>query len=129
MKCGHLIYFQEMVKGQLIFTFDSTKKARFGILPRYAKSDHLIRWFELPNCFIFHNGDSLVFWKLSGFSMTSHSRKYPSYAWNSLCSHYNYFILPPKEAYLMLDMHGSEEGKEPTWTSIRQIKWKQVWII
>ncbi|ONK59741.1 uncharacterized protein A4U43_C08F10000 [Asparagus officinalis] len=49
---------KEMVKGQLIFTFDSTKKARFGILPRYAKSDTLIRWFELPNCFIFHNANA-----------------------------------------------------------------------
>lgn len=47
-----------MVKGKLIFTFDDTVKARFGVLPRYAKDDHDIRWFELPNCFIFHNGNS-----------------------------------------------------------------------
>lgn len=46
------------MKGKLIFSFDPTKKARFGILPRYEKDDKLIRWFELPNCFIFHNGDS-----------------------------------------------------------------------
>ena len=39
------------------FTFDATKRARFGILPRYAKDELQIRWFELPNCFIFHNGD------------------------------------------------------------------------
>jgi carotenoid cleavage dioxygenase-like enzyme len=46
-----------MVKEKkLIFTFDATKKARFGVLPRYAKDELLIRWFELPNCFIFHNG-------------------------------------------------------------------------
>lgn len=45
-----------MVKGKLIFTFDPTKKARFGVLPRCAKDDSQIRWFELPNCFIFHNG-------------------------------------------------------------------------
>ena len=32
------------------------RKLCFGILPRYAKDDKLIRWFELPNCFIFHNG-------------------------------------------------------------------------
>jgi len=51
------ILFQEMVKGnKLIFTFDATKKARFGVLPRYAKDELQIRWFELPNCFIFHNG-------------------------------------------------------------------------
>lgn len=54
------LYFQpkEMVKGQLIFSFDATKKARFGVLPRYAKDDNLIRWFELPNCFIFHNANA-----------------------------------------------------------------------
>ncbi|TYK10433.1 carotenoid 9,10(9',10')-cleavage dioxygenase 1 [Cucumis melo var. makuwa] len=63
------LYFKpkEMVKeNKLIFTFDATKKARFGVLPRYAKDDLLIQWFELPNCFIFHNanaweeGDELV---------------------------------------------------------------------
>ncbi|KAK2996538.1 hypothetical protein RJ639_007699 [Escallonia herrerae] len=54
------LYFRpkEMVKeNKLIFTFDSTKKARFGVLPRYAKNELLINWFELPNCFIFHNGE------------------------------------------------------------------------
>ena len=50
------ILFQEMVKGnKLIFTFDATKKARFGVLPRYAKDELQIRQFELPSCFIFHN--------------------------------------------------------------------------
>nr|XP_010931015.1 LOW QUALITY PROTEIN: carotenoid 9,10(9',10')-cleavage dioxygenase [Elaeis guineensis] len=49
---------KEMVKGKLIFTFDTTKKARFGVLPRYAKDDRHIRWFELPNCFIFHNANA-----------------------------------------------------------------------
>nr|QPZ56427.1 carotenoid 9,10(9',10')-cleavage dioxygenase 1 [Curcuma alismatifolia] len=54
------LYFtpKDMVKGKLIFNFDATKKARFGILPRYAKDDRLIRWFELPNCFIFHNANA-----------------------------------------------------------------------
>ncbi|KAF4360968.1 hypothetical protein F8388_016777 [Cannabis sativa] len=48
---------KEMVKEKkLIFSFDATKKARFGVLPRYAKDELLIKWFELPNCFIFHNG-------------------------------------------------------------------------
>lgn len=56
---GLLINFQEMVKDKkFIFTFDSTKNARFGILPRYAKNELQIQWFELPNCFIFHNGES-----------------------------------------------------------------------
>ncbi|XP_045799566.1 carotenoid 9,10(9',10')-cleavage dioxygenase 1-like [Trifolium pratense] len=55
------VYFRpkEMVKNQkLIFSFDSTTKARFGVLHRYAKDDKLIRWFELPNCFIFHNANA-----------------------------------------------------------------------
>ncbi|KAL5719982.1 Dixin [Ranunculus cassubicifolius] len=55
------LYFRpkEMVKEKkLIFSFDETKKARFGILPRYAKDELQIRWFELPNCFIFHNANA-----------------------------------------------------------------------
>ncbi|KAF8396151.1 hypothetical protein HHK36_017764 [Tetracentron sinense] len=49
----------KMVKeNKSIYTFDATKKARFGILPRYAKNDLQIRWFELPNCFIFHNANA-----------------------------------------------------------------------
>ncbi|CAN4110363.1 unnamed protein product [Withania somnifera] len=43
---------------KLAFTFDATKKARFGVLPRYAKNEALIKWFELPNCFIFHNANA-----------------------------------------------------------------------
>nr|QCU55176.1 carotenoid cleavage dioxygenase [Camellia fraterna] len=50
---------KEMVKeNKLIFTFDATKKACFGVLPRYAKDELLIKWFELPNCFIFHNANA-----------------------------------------------------------------------
>ncbi|XP_028064878.1 carotenoid 9,10(9',10')-cleavage dioxygenase-like isoform X2 [Camellia sinensis] len=50
---------EEMVKeNKLIFTFDATKKACFGVLPRYAKDELLIKWFELPNCFIFHNANA-----------------------------------------------------------------------
>ncbi|KAK6240214.1 hypothetical protein QUC31_005683 [Theobroma cacao] len=55
------LYFRpkEMVKEKkMIFSFDASKKARFGVLPRYAKDDLLIRWFELPNCFIFHNANA-----------------------------------------------------------------------
>lgn len=49
-----------MVKNnKLAFTFDATKKARFGVLARYANNEALIKWFELPNCFIFHNGKQL----------------------------------------------------------------------
>nr|C3VEQ4.1 RecName: Full=Carotenoid 9,10(9',10')-cleavage dioxygenase 1; AltName: Full=Carotenoid cleavage dioxygenase 1; Short=OgCCD1 [Oncidium hybrid cultivar]ACP27629.1 carotenoid cleavage dioxygenase [Oncidium hybrid cultivar] len=54
------LYFRpkETIKGKLIFTFDPTKKAKFGVLPRYAKDEQLIRWFDLPNCFIFHNANA-----------------------------------------------------------------------
>ncbi|XP_078435749.1 carotenoid 9,10(9',10')-cleavage dioxygenase-like [Wolffia australiana] len=55
------LYFRpkNMVKnGTLIFTFDPTKKARFGVLPRYAKDELQMKWFELPNCFIFHNANA-----------------------------------------------------------------------
>ncbi|XP_044491231.1 carotenoid 9,10(9',10')-cleavage dioxygenase 1-like [Mangifera indica] len=55
------LYFRpkEMVKeNKLIFAFDATKKARFGVLPRYAKNESQIKWFELPNCFIFHNANA-----------------------------------------------------------------------
>ncbi|PHT48207.1 Carotenoid 9,10(9',10')-cleavage dioxygenase 1, partial [Capsicum baccatum] len=49
----------EIVKNkQLAYSFDPTKKACFGVLPRYAKNESLITWFELPNCFIFHNANS-----------------------------------------------------------------------
>eukprot|EP00252_Welwitschia_mirabilis_P023620 TRINITY_DN672_c0_g1_i1.p1 TRINITY_DN672_c0_g1~~TRINITY_DN672_c0_g1_i1.p1 ORF type:complete len:495 (+),score=76.24 TRINITY_DN672_c0_g1_i1:107-1591(+) len=54
------LYFtpKEMIKGGFIFTYDKTKLARFGILPRYAKDDIKIQWFELPNCFIFHTANA-----------------------------------------------------------------------
>ncbi|KAH7862221.1 hypothetical protein Vadar_001621 [Vaccinium darrowii] len=55
------LYFRpkEMAKGtKPVFTFDATKMARFGILPRYAKDELLIKWFELPSSFIFHNANS-----------------------------------------------------------------------
>ncbi|GMH30645.1 hypothetical protein Nepgr_032488 [Nepenthes gracilis] len=48
-----------MVKeNKLIYNFDATKKSRFGILPRNSKNELLIKWFELPNCFIFHNANA-----------------------------------------------------------------------
>ncbi|XP_062115357.1 carotenoid 9,10(9',10')-cleavage dioxygenase 1-like [Humulus lupulus] len=50
---------KEMVKeNKLMFSFDTTRKARFGVLPRYAKDELLIKWFELPNCFIFHTANA-----------------------------------------------------------------------
>ncbi|TVU40496.1 hypothetical protein EJB05_13963, partial [Eragrostis curvula] len=54
-----LFELKEMVKnGEFIYKFVSTKKAHFGILPRYAKDDKHIRWFELPSCFIFHTANA-----------------------------------------------------------------------
>nr|GLL24970.1 carotenoid 9,10(9',10')-cleavage dioxygenase 1-like [Ipomoea trifida] len=44
------LYFQpkEMVtKKQLAYKFDATKNARFGVLPRYAKNELLIKWYEM----------------------------------------------------------------------------------
>uniref|UniRef100_A0A803P489 carotenoid 9,10-dioxygenase n=2 Tax=Cannabis sativa TaxID=3483 RepID=A0A803P489_CANSA len=55
------LYFKpkEMVmENKLILSFDATKKARFGVLPRYAKDELLIKWFELPSCYIFHNANA-----------------------------------------------------------------------
>ncbi|CAN1342484.1 Carotenoid 9,10(9',10')-cleavage dioxygenase 1 [Linum perenne] len=55
------LYFRpkEMVtQRKFVYTFDATKNARFGVLPRYAKDELLIKWFELPNCFIFHNANA-----------------------------------------------------------------------
>lgn len=46
-----------MVKGDLIIKFDHSKPARIGILPRYAKNESTIKWFELPTCYAFHNGE------------------------------------------------------------------------
>nr|AMJ39498.1 carotene cleavage dioxygenase 1 copy 4 [Bixa orellana] len=55
------LYFkpEEMMKQKKrMFPFDPTKQARFGILARYAKDELLIRWFELPNCYIFHTANA-----------------------------------------------------------------------
>jgi len=54
--------FQGMViENTMLWKFDTNKKARFGVLPRYAKDELQIRWFELPSCFIFHNGVLVCF--------------------------------------------------------------------
>lgn len=46
---------QEMVKsGTLPFVFDSQLPTRFGVLPRYAKNEDDIRWFEVPAVMMFH---------------------------------------------------------------------------
>ncbi|CAM6125579.1 unnamed protein product [Calypogeia fissa] len=55
------LYFnpKDMVKkNQLAFSFDDTKPARFGVLPRYAKDESLMQWFELSTCIIFHTANA-----------------------------------------------------------------------
>lgn len=54
------LYFEPkaMIKGGLVLKFDKTKKSRFGILPRYAKSESGIKWFELPACYVLHNANA-----------------------------------------------------------------------
>ncbi|KAI3934974.1 hypothetical protein MKW98_009893 [Papaver atlanticum] len=47
-----------LVTREKILAFDAIKKARFGVLPRYSTSEIHMRWFELPNCFIFHNANA-----------------------------------------------------------------------
>ncbi|KAF3666378.1 Carotenoid 9,10(9',10')-cleavage dioxygenase 1 [Capsicum annuum] len=84
----------EMVKNnKLAFTFDATKKARFGVLARYANNEALIKWFELPNCFIFHNGKfyrvvvrpTLLYEHSVGQSKTLMFRRCMSMRW--MCGH------------------------------------------
>jgi carotenoid cleavage dioxygenase-like enzyme len=43
-----------MVDNQFAFTFDRTKPIRFGVLPRYAKDDSQMCWFECSNGLLLH---------------------------------------------------------------------------
>ncbi|KAL2943453.1 9-cis-epoxycarotenoid dioxygenase NCED1 chloroplastic [Bienertia sinuspersici] len=45
---------QEMIRGGSPVVFDKSKTARFGVLPKYAKSGDEIQWVEVPDCFCFH---------------------------------------------------------------------------
>ncbi|KAJ7569398.1 hypothetical protein O6H91_01G076300 [Diphasiastrum complanatum] len=45
---------QNLIQGKLIISYEPTVNSRFGLLPRYAKDELQIRWFELPPCYIFH---------------------------------------------------------------------------
>lgn len=48
-------HLQEMVKsGTLPFVFDTQLPTRFGVLPRYAKNEDAIKWFEVPAVMMFH---------------------------------------------------------------------------
>ncbi|CAM6098477.1 unnamed protein product [Calypogeia fissa] len=57
----HPLYFnpKDMVrKEQDAFSFDGTKPARFGVLPRYAKNESEMRWFECSPGVIFHTANA-----------------------------------------------------------------------
>lgn len=46
-----------MVKNnQFAFSFDETKPIRFGVLPRYAKDESQMRWFEASAGVLLHVG-------------------------------------------------------------------------
>ncbi len=45
-------------KGTLPFHFDKSRPSRFGLMPRYAKSEDAIKWFELPAMMIFHTANA-----------------------------------------------------------------------
>ncbi|BBN17239.1 carotenoid 9,10(9',10')-cleavage dioxygenase 1 [Marchantia polymorpha subsp. ruderalis] len=47
-----------VMKNQCIFSFDDTKPSRFGVLPRYAKNESQMIWFEVTTCVIFHNANA-----------------------------------------------------------------------
>ena len=59
-----MIMMQAMMKGNSIFEFDGSKPVRIGILPRYAKNESAIKWFELPTCYVFHNGKLFISFRL-----------------------------------------------------------------
>ncbi|KAF3341266.1 9-cis-epoxycarotenoid dioxygenase [Carex littledalei] len=44
----------ELLRGGSPVVYDKNKTARFGILPKYAKNAHGIKWVEVENCFCFH---------------------------------------------------------------------------
>ncbi|GAA0144274.1 oxygenase [Lithospermum erythrorhizon] len=48
-----------VVKDKWVFSFDATKKSRFGILPRYATDEKDIKWFEFQDpFFVFHTANA-----------------------------------------------------------------------
>ncbi|CAM6100383.1 unnamed protein product [Calypogeia fissa] len=50
--------FKGMLDDQSVFTFDNTKPIRVGVLPRYAKDDSQMRWFECANGFLVHTANA-----------------------------------------------------------------------
>ncbi|CAM6085521.1 unnamed protein product [Calypogeia fissa] len=50
--------FKAMVDDQFAFKFDRTKPIRVGVLPRYAKDDSQMRWFECANGLLLHTANA-----------------------------------------------------------------------
>jgi 9-cis-epoxycarotenoid dioxygenase len=44
----------ELLRGGSPVVYDKEKTARFGVLPKYTKNAHEIKWVEVENCFCFH---------------------------------------------------------------------------
>ena len=52
---GDFCGLQQMIKqNTLPFIFDTSLPTRFGVLPRYAKDESAIKWFEVPAVMMFH---------------------------------------------------------------------------
>lgn len=50
-----LLLLQQMIKqNTLPFIFDTSLPTRFGVLPRYAKDESDMKWFEVPALMMFH---------------------------------------------------------------------------
>ncbi|KAL6040084.1 Dioxygenase [Balamuthia mandrillaris] len=45
---------ERLLEGKSPLAFEPMRRSRFGTLPRHAKKQADIRWFETPSCFIFH---------------------------------------------------------------------------
>eukprot|EP00742_Colponemidia_sp_Colp-10_P006969 GILJ01007478.1.p1 GENE.GILJ01007478.1~~GILJ01007478.1.p1 ORF type:complete len:523 (-),score=66.35 GILJ01007478.1:171-1739(-) len=45
---------ERLLKGEPLFAFEQDRPSRFGVLPKYAKSDSEIKWFESGSCYVFH---------------------------------------------------------------------------
>ncbi|KAL3133697.1 hypothetical protein ABBQ32_008196 [Trebouxia sp. C0010 RCD-2024] len=55
LDCPMVFKPDEMVKSKTLpFVFDNTLPTCFGVLPRYAKSEDAIKWFEVPAVMMFH---------------------------------------------------------------------------
>ncbi|KAG0237919.1 hypothetical protein BGW42_008019 [Actinomortierella wolfii] len=54
-----MMLLRSLLKGQAWVHFDTTKKTRFGIVPRYFnKKRDKVRWFEVPACSMLHTANA-----------------------------------------------------------------------